>query len=83
MFAGNLQTYQHSRWSLKWIRNSSCCESERKCPGDPQRDKKNIIRQVCSKTRRTYLLQLTLCMCALYGVERGPVPVRGGQSACV
>lgn len=53
MLGSNLQTYQHSRWSLKWIRNSSCCVSKRRGPGDPQRDKRNIIR----RTRRIYTLR--------------------------
>lgn len=47
MLASNLETYQHSPRGLKWIRNFSCCGSESRSPGDPQRDKENIIRVTC------------------------------------
>lgn len=33
MLGSNLQTYQHSHWSLKWIRNSSCSRSKTSAAG--------------------------------------------------
>lgn len=88
MFAGNLQTYQHSRRSLKWIRNSSCCASERNCPGDPPRDKKNIIRQACSKHtgpiyRHWLYACVCVCVCAFWGWRRGKLGASERGTACM
>lgn len=66
MVGSNLQTYQHSRWGLKWIRNSSSCVSESSGPGDSPSVKKNIIRQACCKhTTLIYCHLLSVCVCFL------------------
>lgn len=82
MLGSNLQTYQHSRWGLKWIRNSSCCMSERSGPRDPPRGKKNIIRQACCKhTSPIYHHCLCVCVCFL-GMDVGERRTSEKQRLC-
>lgn len=51
MLASNLQTYQHSRWSLEWIRNSSCRVFCAAAPGTHMRDEEHITMQHVASTQ--------------------------------
>lgn len=64
MLGSNLQTYQHSRWSLKWIRNSSRSVFLKGVAQGEDRD--NIIRPACcNHTLIKQLSPLTVWMWAI------------------